>query len=82
MERVLASRPFDAFSQSFRQFASSEWLTFVQQYAGPGKIPSQPTAFSLWALGTALEHCSVETLLSATTALLLERLVSEFAFSG
>ena len=42
---------------------------------GPGEIQNRPTAYSLWALGTALEHCSVEVLLSAATALLLERLV-------
>lgn len=40
---------------------------------GPDKIPDRPTAYSLWALGTALEHCSVEVLLAAATGMLLER---------
>ena len=43
---------------------------------GPDRIPDRSTAYSLWALGTALEHCSVEVLLTAATALLLERFVS------
>ena len=46
---------------------------------GPGEICDRPIAYSLWALGTALEHCSVEVLLAAATGLLLERLVSTVA---